>query len=255
MAQATPLPNTLGETVARCQALLGDPTGQWVKRYYIVPFIQQAYSAMAKAIKNASGKNFEAVVEVLKVPTGTSDLSIYQKPGDPTTNPVVPRGALYGLFDPLRMWVKTADQLPQYYTQAWGPRDTLPHVNPPGITPGTYAVQVTFAWIGNRLSITPVAGPIDVQVYGRFNPPRLQADEDQLLLADDMTDTLAFLSCAIAGVERANPAVLQGYAVAGDAGIDNIVADIIRQCQKNPRRLAKMGGQGGSAWGWGSGIS
>lgn len=254
MPQAAALPNTLGETVARCQSLLGDPSGQWVKRYYIVPFINQAYSAMAKAIKNGSGKNFEAIVEVLNVPNGTTDLSIYQKQGDPTANPPVNRGPLAGLFDPLRMWVKTAGQLPQFYTPAWGPRDTLPFVNPPGITPGTFSVQVTFAWIGNKLSITPVAGPIDIQLYGRFNPPRLQADEDPLLLADDLTDTLAFAASALAGVERANPAVLQGYAQEATNGIDNIIADIIRQCQKNPRRLAKLGGargSGGTFFGWG----
>lgn len=251
MAQATPLPNTLGDAVAKCQALLGDPSGQWVKRYYIVPFIQIAYSSMAKAIKNASGKNFEAVVEVLAVPPGTSDLSVYQKYDAP---PDDKRGPLVGLFDPIRMWVKTAGQLPQYYVPAIGPRDTLPHTAPPGIPPAPYGTRVTFAWIGNKLSITPVAGAIDVQVYGRFNPPPLQADEDRLLLYDDMADTLAFLATAITGVERANPAVLQGYAQAGDAGVDNIVADIIRQCQKNPRRLAKLGGSGGYSYGWGSGV-
>ena len=253
MPQGSPNPNTLGDTVARCQALLGDTKGYWASRAYLVPLINQAYSAMAKAIKNASGKNFEAVIEVLNVPQGTSSLYSYQSYGDLTANPPVPRGPLAGLFDPLRMWVKTAGQLPQYYTQAWGPRDTLPHVNPPGITPGTYAVQVTFAWIGNKLAITPVAGPIDVQVYGRFNPPRLVGDDDVLVIYDDMTDTLAFAATALAGVERTNPAILQGYGTEAIAGVDNIVADIIRQCQRNPRRLAKMGGQGGSAYGWGSG--
>lgn len=251
MPQATPNPNTLGDVVNRCQGLLGDPRGYWASRAFLLPFIQSAYSAMGKQIKNASGKNFEAVIEVLNVPIGTSSLYKYQQYGNPTSNPVTQNGALIGLFDPLRMWVKTANQLPQYYTRAAGPRDTLPHVNPPGITPGTYAVQVTFAWIGNKLFITPVAGPIDIQVYGRFNPPRLQSDDDILVLYDDMTDTLAFAATALAGVERANTTILQGYAEQAIAGVDNIVADIIRQSQKNPRRLAKMGGCGGTSWGWG----
>lgn len=248
MPQATPLPNTLGETVQRCQALMGDPQGRWVSRPYAVPFIQQAYADLAKQIKNASGKNFEAVIEVLNIQTGTSDLSASQKYSAPPNNQ---RGPLVGLFDPLRMWVKTAGQLPQFYTPARGPRDTLPHVNPPGITPGTYAVQVTFAWIGNRLSITPVAGPIDIQVYGRFNPPRLQADEDVLVLYDDMTDTLAYAACSLMGVERTNPQILAGYIERATASVDNIVADIIRQCQKTPRRLAQVGGRGGTIYGWG----
>jgi hypothetical protein len=214
-----------------------------------VPFIQQAYSDITKQVKNASGKNFEAVIEVLAVPTGTSDLSVYQKYDAPPNNQ---RGPLVGLFDPIRMWVKTAGALPQYYTPARGPRDTLPHTAPPGIPPATYATVVTFAWIGNKLSITPVAGPIDVQVYGRFNPPRLQKDEDALLIYDDMTDTLAYAACALMGVERTNPAILTGYIERATAGVDNIVCDIMRQCQKNPRRLAKMGGSGGSCYGWGS---
>ena len=254
MPQANALPNTLGEVVQRCQALMGDPTGRMVSRAYALPFINQAYSDIAKQIKNATGKNLEAVKEVLNVPAGTSSLYQYQGPGNLTAQPPVPVGPLLGLFDPIRMWVKTAGQLPQYYTPARGPRDTLPHVNPPGITPGTYAVVVTFAWIGNQLSITPVAGPIDIQVYGRFNAPRLAQDEDVLVLYGDMTDTLAYAACSLMGVERTNPAILQGYIERAIAGVDNIVADIIRQTQKNPRRLATIGGHGGTCWGWGSGV-
>lgn len=245
---ATPNPNTLGDTVARCQALMGDQRGFWCSRAYAVPFIQQAYSDIVKQVKNASGKNFEAVIEVLGVPAGTTDLSVFQKYEAPPNNQ---RGPLVGLFDPIRMWVKMANALPQWYTQAIGPRDTLPHVNPPGISPGTYGVQVTFCWMGNKLSMTPVAGSVDVQVYGRFNPPRLQKDEDVLVIYDDLTDTLAYAACSLMGVERTNPAILEGYIERAIAGVDNIVADIIRQCQKNPRRLAKMGGCGGSCYGWG----
>lgn len=254
MPSANIIPNTLGETVDRCQKLMGDPNGRWITRAYAVPFIQQAYSDLAKKIKNASGKNLEAVLEALNVPTGTSSLFSYQGSGDPTAVPPIQPGPFRGLFDPLRLWVKTAGALPQYYTAAIGPRDTLPHVNPPGITPGSYAVQVTFTWLGNKLYITPVAGAIDVQVYGRFNPPRLQADTDALVLYDDMTDTLAYMAMSLMGVERSNPMVLQGYIDQANAGVDNIVADLIRQGQKNARRLAKMGsGNGQAAWGFGWG--
>ena len=250
MPQANALPNTLGEALQRTQQLLGDPKGYWCSRDYALPFINQAYSSIAKKVKNGSGKNFEAILEVLNVQTGTSSLYKYQTDGDPTTNPVTQPGPLAGLYDPLRLWVKSAGQLPQYYTEARGPRDTLPHITPPGITPGTYAVQVTFAWIGNKLSITPVAGPIDIQVYGRSNPPRLVADTDKLLIYPDMTDTLAFSAAALMGVERTNPAILEGYGQEAVAGIDNIIADVIRQPQRTPRRLAKMGGGCGTCWGW-----
>ena len=257
MPQATALPNTLGDVVQRCQSLLAGTTNSvgLYNRPYLVPFINQAYEDIASNIKNGSGKNLEAVIEVLNVPTGTSSLYPFQSYGDPTANPVVKSGPLAGLFDPLRMWVKTAGQLPQYYTLARGPRETLPHVNPPGITPGTYAVQVTFSWIGNKLLITPVAGPIDIQVYGRFNPPPLVDDNDQLVLYPRMTACLAYCAAALTGVERSNVTILQGYAERGAAMVDNIVADVVRQSQGNPRRVARMGGCGGSSWGWGgSGV-
>ena len=254
MPIATPLPNTLGDAIGRCQALMGAKKGATTGmfgREYCLDFIQQAYEDMANQIKNASGKNLEAVIEVLNVPMGTSDLSGYQKYGDLTAIPPVPRGPLSGLFHPLKMWVKSVGQLPRYYTLASGPRDTLQHINPPGMALGNYEVKVTFAWIGNRLFITPVAGAIDIQVYGRFDAPRLVADTDNLVLYGNLTATLAAVACSYMGVERTNPAILQGYITAGNAGMDNIVADIIRQSQREPRRIAKLGGRGGSGWGWG----
>jgi hypothetical protein len=244
-------PNTFGEVINRCQSLMGDPTGRWVTQAYAGAIINQAYSDMAHAIKLASGKNLEAIIEVLNVPPGTISLYPLQTYGDLSADPPVQPGPLVGLFDPLDLWVKTAGALPQYYTRARGPRDTLPHVNPPGVAPGNFGVQVTFAWIGNKLCITPVAGAIDIQVYGRFNVPRLVQLTDNLVLDPDMTDTLAYNACGLMGVERSNPTVTEGYAQRGLAGIDNIVASIILQCQKNPRRLAKMGGRGGTSWGWG----
>ena len=244
------IPNTLGEVVARVQAMMGDRRGSWVTRAYALPFIQQAYEDIETTIKTATGKNLEAVIEVLNVPAGTSNLETYQAWGDPQAVPPVPRGPLFGLYNPLKLWLKSAGQLPQYYTLARGPRDTLPHVNPPGITPGTYAVQVTFAWIGDQLVITPVAGAVDIQVYGRFSAPPLQQDTDRLVLYNKLTGPLAYAACSLMGVERSNPAILQGYIERGVATVDNVVADLILQQQRNPRRLARMGGGGGTAWGW-----
>lgn len=250
MPQATPIPNTLGDVIARCRSLQGDPTGQWMTRQYIVPFINQAYEDIASQIKNASGKNLEAVIEVLNVAAGTSNLFPLQGPGDPTTDPVVQPGPLLGLFDPIRIWVKTAGALPQYYTLAIGPRDTLPHTAPPGISPTNYAVRITWTWIGNMLMITPVAGNIDIQVYGRFNPPPLASDTDKLIIYPTMTAVTAYAASALTGVERTNPAITEGYTERATAMVDNIVADIIRQAQKNARRLAQLGGNGGCGWGW-----
>jgi hypothetical protein len=255
MPQGSPKPNTLGDAVQRCQSLLAGSTKSvgLYTRPYLLPFIQQAYEDIDIAIRNGTGKNLEAVVECLNVGTGTSSLFPLQQYGDLTLNPPKQNGPLAGLFDPIRMWVKSAGALPQYYTPAKGPRETLPHVNPPGISPSTVSVVVTFAWIGNKLFITPVAGPIDIQVYGRFNAPPLVDDNDNLVLYPKLTAALSYCASALTGVERSNTTILQGYETRGMAMVDSIVADIIRQTQGNPRRLGQLSGRGGNAWGWGGG--
>jgi hypothetical protein len=251
MPGAAPLPNTLGEVVSRVQSLLGDPGGRgWASRAYCLPFINQAYEDITEFIKTGSGKNLSAVVEALGVPQGTQDLSNLQSPGDPTTVPITQPGPWVGLFVPLRMWVKTAGSLPQYYTEAYGPRDTIPHVNPPGITPGNYATRVTIAWIGEKLFMTPVAGATDLQLYGRFNPPRLVKDTDRLVLYNNLTACLASQTAAFTGIERSNPAKLEGWAEECIGLRDNIVANIIKFSSREMRRLGRMGGQGGTSWGW-----
>jgi len=255
MGQASAQPNTLGDVVSRCQSLLAGNTSSvgLYKRPYLVPFINQAYEDIDLCLRNGSGKNLEAVIEVLGVPAGTSSLIEFQQYGDFTQNPPIQNGPLAGLYDPIRIWVKTAGALPTYYTEAHL-RETLPHVNPPGVPTANYGVRVTWAWIGNVLSITPVNGPIDIQVYGRFNPPPLVSDSDNLVLYPRLTAALTYAASALTGVERSNPQVLLGYATRGEAMVDNILADIIRQTQGIPRRLGKMAGQGwggGNCWGYG----
>jgi hypothetical protein len=256
--QATPLPNTLGDVVSRCQSLLAGNTSSvgLYQRPYLVPFIQQAYEDMASVIKLASGKNFEMNIQLLNVPIGQNSLYPYQSAQykDPNTpNSPATLGPLFGLYDPLRLWAKTTGALPQYWTRCNGPIDNLPFVNPPGITPGSFSTTMFWTWLGNQLLVTPVASAIDIQVYGRFDPPPLQKDEDKLLLYPRMTAALAYSASALTAVERSNPQILQGYAVRGEAMVDNIVADIIKQTQRYPRRLAKMGGSNGNFWGWGCG--
>jgi hypothetical protein len=240
---ADPLPNTLGDVKQKVRGLLGDPDGDWVTDGYITPIINVTYGLQVNALKNGTGKNLEAIIECLDIAIGTSSLYPLQAPSQP----------LFGLSDPLELWVKTAGQPPQWYTAARGPVDVLPNVQPPGITPGWNQTRVSFVWMGQQLSITPVNGPIDVKVYGRFNPPPLQKDEDVLVVYSKMSETTAVAAAAVAGVERSNPAVLAGYAEMAIAGLDDIIADIIRQTQRNPRRLGRMGGHsgyGGGYWFW-----
>jgi hypothetical protein len=256
--QASAIPNTLGDVWQRVRSLLSGSSSNFglYQRPYLLPFINQAYEEMTLMIKNASGKNLEACLEVLNIPAGQSDLSMWEgyafvQPG--VNPPPAPgRGPLAGLYDPLRIWAKAAGALPQYYQLARGPKDYLPNINPPGIPIGTYAVVIEWTWLGNNLCITPIAGPIDIKVYGRFNPPRLQDDNDRLVLYKDMTSTLVAATCAWTGIERSNTTILQGCQEQAQRGVDNIVADLIRQTQGNQRRPGRMGrgGFGGCGWGW-----
>ena len=218
----------------------------------MLPFINQAYEDIESCIRNATSKQLEGVIDVLNVPPGTTDYSIFQGFGNPNQNPPG-RGPLVGLNDPIRIWVKAAGALPQYYVPVRGPKDYFSHVNPPGIPVGTYGVVLEFAWIGGKLFITPASAAIDVQVYGRFNAPPLVDDNDRLVLYPRMTACLAYAASALTGVERSNTTILQGYADRGTAMVDNIVADLIRQTQGNPRRAGRMGngGAGWSGYGWG----
>ena len=251
--QATPLVNTLGDAWNRCRSILQGNSSQYglYQRDYLLPFIQQAYEDIESCIKNATSKQLEAVIEVLNVQPGTTDYSPLQSYGNPNQNPPG-RGPLVGLNDPIRLWVKAAGALPQYYVPVRGPKDYLPHVNPPGLPVGTYGVILEWAWIGGKLFVTAASAPIDIQVYGRFNAPPLIDANDKLVLYPRLTAPLAYTASALTGVERSNTTILQGYAERGSAMVDNIVADLIRQTQGNQRRPARMGrgGEGWSGFGW-----
>lgn len=257
--QATALPNTLGETWQRVRSLAqGNSSlyGLW-QRPYLVPFINQAYEEMTSQIKTATSKTLEAVINVLNIPPGTQSLGPWQAYDflDPSQqNPQPTDGPLAGLYDPIRLWVKPAGALPQYFVPVRGPKDFLPNVNPPGLPVGTYGVILEWAWIGNVLLITPASAPIDIQVYGRCNPPRLVDDTDKLVIAKNMTHALAAATLAWSGIERSNTTIFQGAENRAIAGVDNIVADLTRQTQGNQRRPARMGrgGEGWCGYGWGT---
>jgi hypothetical protein len=231
--------NTLGDAVTECQGLLGDPDGEWVTRGYILPFIGTAYRMAYLYLKNATGRNLEGLVEVLNVLPGTTSLYPFQAAGKP----------LAGLTDPLQVWWKPAGQPPNWYRQM-NPKETLPFVAAPGISSNFIGSAVCFTWRGNQLTITPMAQPVDIMVDGRFNPPPLIDDKQILVVSPDIQSPLSLGACAIAGVERSNPAVLAGYAQQSEMGLDNIAADLIRQKQLFPKRLGKVAPQYGGEWGW-----
>jgi hypothetical protein len=222
--------NTLGDVKGKLRALLGDPDGEWLTDGYITPLIDATYGAQYLRIKNACGQNLEAVKLVPNVPPGTTTLLEFQDEGEP----------LEGLYTPDQVWAKPAGTPVNFFKRGHGPHQ-LPHIAPPGLqAPANNWVEIGWDWLGNALLITPVTTAIDVEVWGRFNPPALQDDADVLVVDPSMWVATSFGAAAVVGIERTNPQILQGYAATADAACDNIVAELVRQMQPNPIRLRRI---------------
>lgn len=221
--------NTLANVKAKVRSLLGDPDAEWVTDEYVTPLINQTYADQYLRIRNACGQNLEAIVPVLNVNAGTTSLYSYQTAGKP----------LNGLYTPDQVWTKPAGTPANYFRRGRGPHQ-LPHVAPPGATPMLVHAEVDWDWLGNKLLVTPSAIALDFEVWGRFTPPDLTADADELIVDPSMWVATSYGAAAAAGVERANPQILEGWAMRADATCDNIAAELVRQKQGNPARTGRM---------------
>lgn len=221
--------NTLADVKAKVQSLLGDPDGDWVTDEYVTPLINQTYGDQYLRIRNACGQNLEGVVLVANVAAGTTSLYQYQRAGQP----------LCGLYTPDHVWTKPAGTPANYFRRGHGPHQ-LPPASPPGATPVMLNAVVAWDWLGNKLLVTPSAAALDFEVRGRFTPPELTADEDELIVDPSMWVATSYGAAALAAVERANPQILEGYAMRADATCDNIAAELVRQTQDNPARTGRM---------------
>lgn len=239
--------------MATVQALLGDPTGQWVTRDYILPLLNISYGNVNLNVANASGKELEAVVPILDVPIGTTSLYPWQNgtavPGMPPGT-AAPAPLLAGLFDVIEVWAKPAGSPPNMYSRV-RERDTLPHINPQQINNSWPGGSMAFTWQGNQLRITPANQPLDIEVTGKFTAQPLAEDKDLLVTHEDIWIPVTFDTAATAGVERSNPQVLAGYQAKALAAQDNVIAKIIRQRQGTPHRFQRMSRDCGLAqWFW-----
>lgn len=232
--------NTLQDVKAKVRALLGDPDGDWVTDAYILPLINVTYNLQYLYLKNATGKNLERTVLCLGVQPGTNSLYPLQAGGEP----------LAGLYTPLEVWTKPAGAPANYFTEALE-REDLPHVALPGVQPVQFGPRAYWRWQGNQLQLTPIAIALDIEVTGRFNPPPLAKDQDVLIVSPDMEAVTAAGTAAVGGVERSNPAILEGYAQMAEAGLDDIAAELIRQKQGTLVRTGRMSRSTGYyGWAW-----
>lgn len=243
----------VGFAVGRVQGLLGDTKGKWVTRAYAIEFIDQAYGTVVLNLKNASGKNLQGVVTVPNVPAGATSLYPWQNATGQQGQPAAqqnPPALLAGLYDPIEVWVKPAGQPVWYYSKA-REIDTLPHVNPSVASTNSLGNFMYWTWEGNQLKITPINQPLDIEVTGKFNAQPLAGDEDLLSAHEDVWLPTTYLSASIMGVERTNPALLEGYATLAISTQDNIIAEIIRQRQSTPTRFQRMARDSGlNQWYW-----
>lgn len=231
--------NTLFDVKQEVRGLLGDPDGDWVTDGYVTPIIGTTYRLQTLAIKNAAGQNLEAVQLVLNVPAGTTTLLPFQAPGKP----------LCGLYTVVEMWTKPAGTPPNFFREAYERRYPA-NVAPPGVPLVNGSPVVCWTWLGNQLIISPVNAALDIEVIGRFNPPPLIKNEDPLIVSPDMQSVTASGAAAVAGIERTNPALLEGYSQMAVAGVDNIAAELIRQKQHMPARLGRMDRNQSGFYGW-----
>jgi hypothetical protein len=229
--------NTLGDVKAEIRGLVGDPRGEWANDAYLTPLINTTYRLQVLQLKNATSQNLEGVVLLPNVPGGTTSLYEFQAVGQP----------LCGIYTVLEIYSKPAGTPPNYFRPA-GERRFPAHVAPPVTPQGLTATVGSYCWLGNKLLITPPAVAVDIEVTGRFNPPPLVKDGDVLVASPDMQSVTACGTAAVAGVERTNPAILEGYAQMAFAGLDNIAAELIRQKQGITQRPGLMDGGYGYRW-------
>lgn len=247
---------TVGDVVQIVRSLLGDTRGQWVTLAYLLPILDITYGDIVLNLKNASGKNLMAVVPILGVPAGTTSLYPWQqataKPGTPVEK-MNPPPLLQGLTDVTEIWVKPAGAATYQYAQIFN-RARLPHSVPNVNSSQAYLQGMYWTMMGNRLLISPVGEDLDIEVTGRFNPQALSSEDNILTAHEDVWIPLAYQAAATAGIERSNPAILQGYATKAIASTDNLIAEIMRGEQGEPHRFQKISrdsGDGYALWFWG----
>jgi len=91
---------------------------------------------------------------------------------------------------------------------------------------------------------------VDFLVDGRFNPPALVKDTDQLVVDPDMEICVTPATLAIIGTESGNASYTAAGAQA-ELAADNIVAKLIRQKQGFTARAGSNNRrQRGCGWGW-----
>lgn len=247
---------TINDALGKVRSLLGDPRGGWVKDSYVLPIMDLSCSDIILDMKAACSMNLAAVVPILNVPPGTSSLYPWQganlKPGA-DRNAVNPVPVLAGLTDPLAVYIKPAGSKPENY-KLIRRKSTLPHFSATLNVSNGFSASMNWDWIGNQLHITPINTALDIEVTGRFSVPPLVNGDLLVPGGEDLWIPLVFDTAAIAGIERSNPQILQGYAQRALVAKDNLRADLTRQGQGEPARFQKVSrdnGNGYIAWFWG----
>jgi hypothetical protein len=246
--------NTLGDVKATVRSIIGDDDSNgWLSDDYLVPKINFAYRFYYLYIKNATGANLERMVEIPAatdvngnpITQGLTTLAKFQQPGN----------LLDGLYEPLFLFWKLAGSPEYCYRQMVEKKTILPGQSVAGGSSqpvnfwGTNAFGWT--WRGNQIFLSPISSfAVDFLVDGRFNPPALVKDTDQLVVDPDMEICVTPATLAIIGTESGNASYTAAGAQA-ELAADNIVAKLIRQKQGFTARAGSNNRrQRGCGWFW-----
>jgi hypothetical protein len=222
---------TLKDVKERVRSILGDQDADWATDAYLIPIINHVYDLQVLYLSDTCSPYITKLVVQPNLPTGTTDLAQFQNDVDEP---------LWGLFNPFRLEWKQCGQPDHYYRKAeGGPGFILPDVDLNNSQP---RVSLCWTWMSFIAYLTPMPFPIDVRVYGEFQPPPLLKETDVVTVHPLLKAPLAEDSAACALRERSNAGQMQAYKLEGTAALDNVANLLVRGGQQVPVRLGKAHG-------------
>jgi hypothetical protein len=231
----------------KVRSLVGDPAGDFCTDDYLTPLINITYEAQTTKLMADTDSSFDDwVFDVPGVPTGTTNLRIYQSFQMPGPNGNV-AGPLAGLVTPEILEWKQVGQPDQNYLEA-GRVGKLPNVSP--AAPQNIQ-QMQWEWRDNVIYVVPMTFPVDLRIRGEFSPPTLVKDTDELIVHPRMGTATAFGTGALIGSERSNA----GYVTRYDDMATDVLGDISNLLTKGEQgTTTRIGRYGGSRSGYGRGT-
>jgi len=206
--------------VRRVQVLMEDVAGLWCDADYVLGKLAICNEDLESFLE-AIGLTFEdAIVTLLNVPAGTTDLSAYQAEGQP----------LAQLMSMDKLEWRTVGATDLGWQQVFREDkldDTVPG-GAPSITGYTFRLGL--------VQITPPSIAVDLRVGFTMLPDALVADSDSYIKG--MTNVLVYRTAELIATNRnvAKSTQAAFYAAKAMKAEDNVMAILVKAEQQTPRR-------------------